>query len=60
MAFVPLSLSQGLFPTGIRPEALGVKIKDIYEAELFSRKVTQEIGSSFRVESWISKNEILF
>ena len=60
MAFVPLSLSEGFFPTGVRPEALGVKIKDIYEAELFSQKVTRKLGSSFRVESWISKNRILF
>jgi len=60
MAFVPLSLSAGFFPTGVKPEALGVKIKDIYAAELVSRKVTRELGSSFRVESWISKNEILF
>ena len=60
MAFVPLSLSAGFFPTGVRPEALGVKIKDIYAAELVSQKVTRELGSSFRVESWISKNRILF
>lgn len=60
MAFVPLSISEGFFPTGVRPEALGVKIKDIYTAELFSQKVTRELGSSFRVESWISKNRILF
>ncbi|MFA5393061.1 MAG: ABC transporter permease [Candidatus Ratteibacteria bacterium] len=60
MAFVPLSLSQGFFPTGVRPEALGIKIKDIYKAKDFSLKVARELGPSFRVESWISKNEILF
>ncbi|MFH2068655.1 MAG: ABC transporter permease [Candidatus Omnitrophota bacterium] len=60
MTFVPLSLSEGFFPTGARPEALGVKIKDIYAAELVSQKVTRELGPSFRVESWISKNRILF
>lgn len=60
MAFVPLSLSAGFFPGGIQPEALGVRIKDIYAAEQVSRKITQELGSSVRAESWISKNQILF
>ena len=60
MAFVPLSISEGFFPTGARPEALGVKIKDIYAAELVAQKVSRDLGPSFRVESWISKNRILF
>ncbi len=60
MAFVPLSLSEGFFPTGAWPEALGVKIQDIYAAELVARKISRYLGPSFRVESWISKNRILF
>ncbi len=60
MAFIPLSLSEGFFPAGTRPEALGVKVKDIYAAELVAQKISRELGESFRVESWINKNRILF
>ncbi len=58
--YVPLSDCVGLFPGGSYPEALGIRIRDIYEADNVSRKISQLLGTVFRTESWISKNRILF
>ncbi|MFH0796256.1 MAG: ABC transporter permease [Candidatus Omnitrophota bacterium] len=60
MAFIPLSGSYSLFPFGNRPQALGVKVNDIYAADKSARRIASVVGPSYIVESWIDKNRALF
>ena len=60
MAFIPLSESYRVFPFGGRPQALGIRVNDIYSADKSARKIADVVGPSYMVESWIDKNRTLF
>ncbi|HNQ34555.1 MAG TPA: ABC transporter permease [bacterium] len=60
LAYLPLERGGALFPRGSRPEALGVKVADIYAASETARRISRELGPEYKVESWIDRNQALF
>lgn len=60
LVMMPLARADGLFPSGARPDSLGLGLRDIYTADETARRIREQFGPLFSVESWVDRNQALF
>ncbi|MCS7203520.1 MAG: lipoprotein-releasing ABC transporter permease subunit [Thermodesulfovibrio sp.] len=60
LVITDLKVAQEFFDYGNKVTGIQVKLKDIYKADIFSKKVAKELNHDFYIKDWMQMNRNLF